>query len=81
VQKGVGLPIAVPAPNPPPRLARRVLGDAEHGGKHGEVGDRGGVERTRRAAVGIAHGLDEAIESPMGGGGIVDDGQGIEASR
>ena len=51
---------------------------AEDGRKEGEVGGRRGIERTRRTALAIAHGLDEAVEGAVGRGGIVDDGEGIE---
>src|SRR5262245_56782335 len=51
---------------------------AEDGRKEGQVGVRRGIERTRRAALAIAHRLDEAVEATMRGGGIVDDGERIE---
>ena len=51
---------------------------AEDGGKEGEVRERRGIERTRRTALAIPHGLDEAVEGPVGRRGIVDDGEGIE---
>jgi hypothetical protein len=51
---------------------------AEHGGEQGEVGDGRGVEGARRATVVIAQGLYEVLESTIGGGGIVDDGERIE---
>ena len=41
-------------------------------------GERRGVERTRRTALTIAYGLDEAVEGALGGRGIIDDGEGIE---
>jgi len=53
---------------------------AEDGRKEGEVGGRRGIERTRRTALAIAHGLDEAVEGAVGRGGIVDDGEGIEVT-
>src|SRR5262249_56215048 len=51
---------------------------AEDGRKEGEVRERRGVERTRRAALAIPHGLNEAVEGALGWCGIIDDGEGIE---
>jgi hypothetical protein len=51
---------------------------AEDSRKEGEVRGRHGIERTRRAALTIPHGLDEAMEGAIGGRGIVHDGEGIE---
>jgi hypothetical protein len=53
---------------------------AEDSRKEGEVRGRRGIERTRRAALAIAHGLDEAVEGAMDRCGIVDDGEGIEVA-
>jgi hypothetical protein len=53
---------------------------AEDGGEEAEIGGRRGIERTRRAALAIAHGLDEAVEGAMRRRGIVDDGEGIETA-
>src|SRR5262245_16919685 len=51
---------------------------AEDGRKEGEVRERRGIERTRRAALAIPHGLDEAVERALGWCGIIDDSEGIE---
>src|SRR5262249_25606645 len=53
---------------------------AEDGRKEGEVRERRGIERTRRAALAIPHGLDEAVEGALGRRGIVDAGEGIEVA-
>ena len=53
---------------------------AEDSRKEGEVRGRRGVERTRRAALAIAHGLDEAVEGAVRRRGIVDNGEGIEVA-
>jgi hypothetical protein len=39
-----------------------------------------GVEGTRRPAVVIPHWLHETVEGTMRGGGVVDDGQGLEVA-
>ena len=57
---------------------QRLIGNPEHGGEQGVVGGSRGVEGAGRAAVAIAHRLPETVEGPLGRGGIVDDGQGIE---
>jgi hypothetical protein len=63
-------------------VAKAVQGvlPAEHGGEQGEVGGGRRVEGAGGAAVAIAHRLPEAVEGPLGRGGIVDDGQGIEVA-
>jgi hypothetical protein len=53
---------------------------AEDSRKEGEVRERRGIERTRRTALAIAHGLDEAVEGALGRRGIIDDGEGIEVA-
>jgi hypothetical protein len=52
----------------------------EDGGEEGEVRERRGIERSRRAAVAIPHGLREALEGAIRQRGIVDDREGIEVT-